>query len=411
MKKRNVLIIVVILLSLLEIGLYRFVRYKDVYNSLFITFNDVHEVEYGSEVNAEDFVKDSYGDISYPEFNSNEIGLYKLVYIVSDNNVSREFDLEVEVIDRTAPIIKLKNNKVETEYGNKINIESYIESISDNLDGKLEYCKDSTGYYYKDDIDYNKAGTYKVEITAYDSNGNKSSKELQVIVKEKEVVEESQETLQQNVQHKDKRIIVINAGHQKEGNNQKEQIGPDSSDYKAKVSYGATGTYTKIRESETVLDIAKQLKKELESKGYIVYMTRTSQDVNISNKERAILANNKKADAVISLHCDSSDNKNVTGAHTISIARDNKYCPGLYNEGKILAESIISEYCKTTGIKNRGVSYRNDLTTLNWSEVPSVMLEMGFVSNKEEDILLNTSSFQKKIVRGIVNGMDLYFSK
>ena len=205
------------------------------------------------------------------------------------------------------------------------------------------------------------------------------------------------------------KTIVINAGHQGKGNSSKEAVGPGSSTKKAKVSSGATGVYSKKKESQINLDVAKKLKIELESRGYKVIMTRTSQNVNISNKERALIGNKNNADAVISLHCDSTNSSSTRGAHTICIAKNNPYYPKLYSKSSSLAKKVISAYCKETGIKSRGVSYRNDLTGLNWSQVPAIYIEMGFLSNKSEDKLLSNSSFQNKCAKGIADGLDQYF--
>ena len=73
------------------------------------------------------------------------------------------------------------------------------------------------------------------------------------------------------------------------------------------------------------------------------------------------------------------------------------------------SQSVIQSYSAATGIKSRGVSYRNDLTGINWSQVPSIYIEMGFISNVSEDKLLADSSFQNKCAKGIADGIDKYF--
>ena len=98
----------------------------------------------------------------------------------------------------------------------------------------------------------------------------------------------------------------------------------------------------------------------------------------------------------------------VNGAHTIAIKKDNPYCSSLYNASSSLAKSVLNAYCKETGIKNRKVSYSNDLTGLNWSTVPSIYLEMGFLSNEKDDLSLADSDFQYKCAKGIANGIDEY---
>lgn len=55
-------------------------------------------------------------------------------------------------------------------------------------------------------------------------------------------------------------------------------------------------------------------------------------------------------------------------------------------------------------MKNRGVE-RDDLTGFNWSKVPVVLIEMGFMSNKKEDQLLSDSNYQEKLAEGLCNGI------
>ena len=70
---------------------------------------------------------------------------------------------------------------------------------------------------------------------------------------------------------------------------------------------------------------------------------------------------------------------------------------------------VLSEFVKATGAKNRGVSYRDDLTGTNWSTVTNTLIEMGFMSNPEEDRKMSTNDYQNKMVTGIVNGIEKYF--
>jgi N-acetylmuramoyl-L-alanine amidase len=62
-----------------------------------------------------------------------------------------------------------------------------------------------------------------------------------------------------------------------------------------------------------------------------------------------------------------------------------------------------------TGAKNRGIWQTDTMTGINWSNVPSTIVEMGFMSNSKEDQLLSTESYQDQIVQGISNGIDEYF--
>ena len=108
--------------------------------------------------------------------------------------------------------------------------------------------------------------------------------------------------------------IAIDAGHQARGNSATEPIGPGSATRKAKVAGGATGVATHVPEYKLTLAVAKKLQKELKNRGYQVYMIRTKNNVNISNKKRAQLANKSGSDIYIRLHGDSSASSAVTGA-------------------------------------------------------------------------------------------------
>ena len=108
-----------------------------------------------------------------------------------------------------------------------------------------------------------------------------------------------------------KKTIVIDPGHQTRGDSTKEPIGPGATETKAKVTTGATGVSTKQKESELALKVALLLEKALKEEGYNVIMTRTTNNVNISNKERAMIANNADADAFLRIHADSYSDSNV----------------------------------------------------------------------------------------------------
>ncbi len=404
--KRLFYLVILLLIVIVEVCLYSYLRFNDG-NEIYIRFNDIKEIEYGSLIDIKEFVKDYHGEIEYPKLDSFDVGMKSLSFKVSDNHNCKEYIYHLFVKDTQKPIIVLKDDFIEIEEGEVIDFKNYVSRVYDVVDGDLMYSKKGSGYFIED-VDYSQFGEYKVNVVARDRFGNCSEKIINVVVKKKvdEDVDDNEQDLNVN---NDRKVIVINPGHQSKGNNGKELIGPQGNIYKTKVSYGSTGIFTGISESQTVLSIGLKLKEELKHRGYIVYMTRMVNDVDISNKNRALFANEMKADVFISLHCDSIDNKSVKGAHTICIDKDNIYCNDLYDESKKLAYCIIDEYCKNTLIANRGISYRNDLTTLNWSNVPAIMIEMGFNSNKEEDILLNDDDFQYKIVDGICNGIDLYF--
>ena len=204
-------------------------------------------------------------------------------------------------------------------------------------------------------------------------------------------------------------VIGIDAGHQLKGNTTKEPNAPGSNINKAKVTYGATGNKSGIREQLINLQVALKLQTELKKLGATVVMTRTTSEVNISNIERAKIFNNAKVDFGIRIHCDSAAS---TSAHGISILiPDCKNNASIFKESKRLANSLIDQMCTSTSAANRGVIQRNDQTGFNWSNVPVVTVEMGFLSNPSEESKLITSSYQNLLVDGYIQGILQYAKK
>lgn len=205
-----------------------------------------------------------------------------------------------------------------------------------------------------------------------------------------------------------KKMIGIDPGHQKRGDSSTEPNGPGSSVYKAKVAGGTRGAATGKPEYELTLEVAKKLKTELMDRGYQVVMTRTKNNVNISNKERALLVNESGADICVRIHADGGVSS-ARGASVLCPSASNRYISKLYDKSKKLSEALIGAYCKETGLRNRGISYRDDLTGTNWSTVPTTLIELGFMTNSTEDRLMASASGQKKMVKGLADGIDAYF--
>lgn len=205
----------------------------------------------------------------------------------------------------------------------------------------------------------------------------------------------------------DKIVVCIDPGHQEKGDSNLEPIAPGSSIKKARVSSGATGVATKKPEYVLNLETSMILKDMLEEKGYEVIMTRETHDVNISNAERAIFANEKNADIVIRIHADSLNDSSKTGASILCPVK-NDYTGAIYEESERIAK-IIKDNMNNIGIKVNGVFERDDITGFNWSKVPVVIVEMGFLSNYNEDLLMSDINYQKKLMQSISDSVDQYF--
>ena len=230
-------------------------------------------------------------------------------------------------------------------------------------------------------------------------------------IKLPETIKEPQEPINQEQDLpviKNNHLIVIDAGHQAHGNSEQEPIGPGASKTKAKVTTGATGVCTGKLESVINLEVAIKLQQKLETSGYQVKMIRTNQDVNISNRERAMIANDSNCAAFIRLHCNSADSSSVSGTLTMAPSLNNPYCSQIAKASYNLSKCIVDNICSQTGSRNRGVMISDTMSGINWCTVPVTIVEMGFLSNYEEDKLLSESSYQDKIVDGIVKGINAY---
>lgn len=205
--------------------------------------------------------------------------------------------------------------------------------------------------------------------------------------------------------------IAIDPGHQGKGNSQKEPIGPGASEQKAKVSSGTVGRTTKVSEYELTLDVAFKLQKELQDRGYEVYMIRESHDVDISNAQRAKMAADAQADVMIRIHANGSENSSISGALTMAPTTKNPYVSEeIVQECQTLAKLMIDTYCQVTEAKNQGVILTDKMSGLNWCTIPAVIIELGYMTNPEEDIKMETEEYQNLMIQGMADGIDKYFA-
>ena len=200
--------------------------------------------------------------------------------------------------------------------------------------------------------------------------------------------------------------IGIDPGHQGKGNSEKEPMAPGSSEMKAKVASGTSSVNTGRPEYETVLEISLALRAALEEQGATVYMTRETHDVDISNKERAEMMNELQVDLVLRIHCDGATDKSANGIACYVRKTGEKQ-----QESQAAAECVVDAMVQATGAKNRGVHLRDTYTMNNWSTVPCILVECGFMTNYEEDAKLNDSAYQALLAQGMVEGIAAYFER
>lgn len=185
------------------------------------------------------------------------------------------------------------------------------------------------------------------------------------------------------------KTIVIDAGH-------------------GGIDGGVVGTSTGTKESDINLAISKSLRHFLESKGYNVVMTRTTTDglYGMATKNRKMrdlearkeIINNARPDLVVSIHQNSYPRENVKGAQVF-------YAPK--SEVGLQYSSIMQNILNITlNPNNAKVAKEGDYYMLQCSEYPSMLIECGFLSNKEEEKLLLSASYQEKVAYTIFSGIN-----
>jgi N-acetylmuramoyl-L-alanine amidase len=204
--------------------------------------------------------------------------------------------------------------------------------------------------------------------------------------------------------------IVIDAGHQQSADLGKEPVAPGSSAMKAKTASGTRGRSSGTPEYKVTLEIAKRLEAILKAKNMKVIMIRETNDVDISNIQRAEIGNNAKAALVVRIHADGSTNESVNGISTLYPA-DNKWTNEIFGESRDAARIVQENVVQSSGHKDNGIVARDDLSGFNWSKVPTILVETGFLTNVQEEKALLSDEYQEKLAQGIADGIIEYLEK
>lgn len=197
--------------------------------------------------------------------------------------------------------------------------------------------------------------------------------------------------------------ICLDAGHGITDAAGTERVSPLSQETKAAYVSGASGSSQ--TEEEVNLAVALLTQTELEKLGAQVVMTRQTHAAALSNQERARIANEAGADLCIRIHADGSEDGTVSGMSMQVPSGDLLGTPAIETPSAQAAEIILQAVTEQTGARSRGLTKRSDLTGFNWSEVPCVLLEMGFLSNEEEDARLASQEYREQIAAGIASGV------
>lgn len=163
--------------------------------------------------------------------------------------------------------------------------------------------------------------------------------------------------------------------------------------------HGATGSHFHTPEKEVNLQFALLLKQKLEAAGAKVVLTRDA-DYFIPLEERVKISINEWADAFISIHHNTHPNANTSGTITYYYS----------NEDRRLASLIQTQVVKYGGLTNLNARHGNYFV-LRENPRPSVLIELGFLSNYHDEATIRTYEFQEKATTGVVQGLALYFQE
>lgn len=225
--------------------------------------------------------------------------------------------------------------------------------------------------------------------------------------KEDEQKKKAEEEKNKQSQNK---TIVVDPGHSSSPLTGQEAQAPGSSIMKAKDTIGAVSPYSGLYEYKINLEIARKLKAYLSQKGFNVIMTKNSEKEDKSNIDRAEIGNNNNADLVIRIHCDSFTNANAKGASMLVPSSKSTYASSIYQKSKLYGQKIFHEYLSNVPINNRGIIERDDLTGFNWSKVPVVLIELGYLSNANDSAYLSDAKNYDIIAKALADGIELCFN-
>jgi N-acetylmuramoyl-L-alanine amidase len=161
-----------------------------------------------------------------------------------------------------------------------------------------------------------------------------------------------------------------------------------------------TTSITGTHEKDLTLATALAVEQKLKNAGVNVIMTR-DHDTYISLKQRSDLSNRLHADAFLSFHYNWSNDPSINGLTDFYYSQ---------SKDQSLAAEILNRVENTTGLKDMGTKF-DDLYVLRNNSQPSVLIELGFLSNKQDESTAENPDFNNKVAQGIYLGLFDYFSK
>ncbi len=154
-------------------------------------------------------------------------------------------------------------------------------------------------------------------------------------------------------------------------------------------------------EKDLTLDIGRRLATLLEKAGARVLMIRAD-DTNVGMYERPALANQAGADVNVSIHMNWYKASSVHGTEVFYYST--------HPESARLAEAIRAALVKETGLSDRGTNTEHTFVAIRETTMPSVLVEVVYLTNAAEERLIETEAFRQKVALGLYNGLEAYFA-
>lgn len=196
--------------------------------------------------------------------------------------------------------------------------------------------------------------------------------------------------------------ICIDPGHQARLDDRHEPVAPGSTEVKARVAGGAQGVKTYRRESAVNLEIALLMRDALEAMGAQVLLVREAEDVRISNVQRAQMANQFQADVYLRLHCNASGNPAKRGIRVYAPERSARLYYGVEKPQMLAwAQALADSIRQATGAPSGTGFASNTYSGSNWAMMPTFLVEMGYMTNEKDDLLLATEAYRQGIIQGV----------
>lgn len=347
--------------------------------------------------------------------------IFMLIFVVGCGKKDKDSDKTTGSEATTEATIDLNNISTDTDAEKKPQkdadgyyiTDDYVETVGETINVRVSPSLDADIYRIKEAGEVLKRTGYNDEWTRVLVDNSDFYISSEFVVETDAPVQDETENIGTDSdasQALDKKI-VIDPGNQANFNVDLEELGPGSDDTKKGASNGNVGTELGTKEYELNLIYANLLKTELENRGYEVTLTRDTNDIDLSNKERAEIANQSGASVFVRIQMNYSENSELTGAMAVCMTEDSQFNSNLYNDSNQLASRLLQGIIEQTECVNHGIYETDRMTAINWSNIPVAVITLGYLSNADDEAKLISSEYQTKMINGIANGIEYYFAQ